>query len=219
MKKNVRTFAAALTAVVLFSMSAAGCRPNSASAAASGETKTALENVLKKLEDNSISFSLTYGDYTAEDVYNTAKSAAPELDELEGKEDSGLALLELYEEYCNKLNAYDYTAMLQRMKRGVEEPEEYPWRYEDAEGYEMWMTPKLIEGLLAQKVFFEKLDAAQRERFCKCCSDIYGIVFPATREVFGYNEHLTFADLGGTELMEDFELLIDESVTYRKLDK
>jgi hypothetical protein len=181
---------------------------------AAEETKAEFKSVLEKLNEGTMEFTLTLG-VDAERVYNTAKTIAPELEELEGKPDSALALLELYEQYYEELKNYDFASMTQRMKRGVEDPAEYTWRYEDEEGYRMWKTREDIEGLLSQEVFFEKLDHGQRERFCKAMSGIYGVISPAMMETFGYGVRPAFFEMGGEKLMDDFVLTVTESgVSY-----
>lgn len=180
---------------------------------ASGESRRLARTAVEKLIEEPVDFTgLVQSNLNGreERIYHNICSVAPEVAVLEKRADGALALLELYEEFSADSAYYDWQGLKQRRNRQNTDSN-YQWRYADAEGFGMWQTPRIIEGLFA-KVFYKKLDKAQQTRFLQALCEVYNTV---TAVVRNHDEksisHSYFFMCGGSALIDEYKFDVEKA--------
>ena len=119
---------------------------------ASEQTLTLAESVVHDLESQG-AFGPT--GVSAEHAYDTAKWVAPGIVELEKKEDSAVALIELYEKLLSEFRSFDidaYNEITILKKDPAENADAY------SRGSVIMRTRIIIEKLLSYDVYYNRLD-------------------------------------------------------------
>ncbi len=138
----------------------------------------------KRVFDFSVDSSLS-AMYT-ERKYEMAKKIAPELNDLEAKEDSALALIGLYEDNLKTFRSYDLVRFYRELKTAAEQagttgtaPSEFLLR-----GGRLFNVRETLEALLALDVYYDRLDEEQIARMMRDFEEFAALEQAAKEEVY-----------------------------------
>lgn len=135
---------------------------------ASRETVALAEAAVQKLQEQVV-FSPSFSNsqtFSLEKAYETAKRVAPELLDLETRQDAALALIECYENFLNKAHEYNFEECYSLGKKAMECGTSNLWKPDEnfMYGMELIRTRYTLEGLLALDCYFNLLDEQSIEQ-------------------------------------------------------
>lgn len=178
---------------------------------ASDESRELVLSALQKLDEDYVDFtgmlsSSSVG--SAERIYDEACSVAPEIRELDSRDDGALALLEEYESLLERSeSSFGFANVLS----GSMSPAD-----QEKTDRELLRRVRPIEGLFARR-FYEKLDENGRERFLNTLCAIYNNHNLPHKNYEDVDRcYAYFFICGGGRLIVDHETIIMNGEVYFK---
>ena len=158
---------------------------------ASEETLILAEKVVQELVDGA---AFTLGiECTLNHMYNTAKWVAPDVVVLETKEDSSLALLQIYEETLIELKKYDLDRYNAFWEKALYSAVDSPVEIDDfiRHGQKLFSIRRIIEALLALDCYYVRLNENEIQHMTSVFKEFSNTSNASAIKIYGETDALT----------------------------